>query len=123
MEVGFEPTEDLRLHTLSSTAHHRSPASASVRACANTTGATAGERWRTGVNETKTEPRPGVGLSSDAAAIHGVTGLEGADSSPVQAALVALTRNVYVVPRVSPVMVVAGMPLVEGWWSRCRWPR
>ena len=36
VEVGFEPTEGLRLHTLSSTAHHRSPASASVRACANT---------------------------------------------------------------------------------------
>jgi hypothetical protein len=31
VEVGFEPTEDLRLHTLSSTAHHRSPASISVR--------------------------------------------------------------------------------------------
>src|SRR6516225_10113002 len=26
VEVGFEPTEDLRLHTLSSTAHHRPPA-------------------------------------------------------------------------------------------------
>ena len=57
VEVGFEPTEDLRLHTLSSTAHHRSPPSASVRAGANTISAATGERWRTGVNETKTEPR------------------------------------------------------------------
>jgi len=31
VEVGFEPTEDLRLHTLSSTAQHRSPPSVSVR--------------------------------------------------------------------------------------------
>jgi hypothetical protein len=31
VEVGFEPTEDLRLHTLSSTVHHRSPLSVSVR--------------------------------------------------------------------------------------------
>src|SRR5262249_41968297 len=30
VEVGFEPTEDLRLHTLSSTAHHRSPPSITV---------------------------------------------------------------------------------------------
>src|SRR5215510_15545233 len=60
VEVGFEPTEDLRLHTLSSTAHQRSPPSASVRACANTIRATTGERWRTGVNETKTETRRGL---------------------------------------------------------------
>jgi hypothetical protein len=48
VEVGFEPTEDLRLHTLSRTAHHRSPASVSVRACANTISAATGGRWRTG---------------------------------------------------------------------------
>src|SRR6516165_9765066 len=56
VEVGFEPTEDLRLHTLSSTAHHRSPPSASVRTSADVGPADAGERPRTGVNETKTEP-------------------------------------------------------------------
>jgi hypothetical protein len=56
VEVGFEPTEDLRLHTLSSTAHHRSPASASVRDLREHDQMTTGERWRTGVNETKTEP-------------------------------------------------------------------
>src|SRR5262252_7530911 len=55
VEVGFEPTEDLRLHTLSSTAHHRSPPSASVRTSADVGRADAGERPRTGVNETKTE--------------------------------------------------------------------
>jgi hypothetical protein len=68
VEVGFEPTEDLRLHTLSSTAHHRSPASASVRTSTDVGHAVAGERPRTGVNETKTEPRqrfcwPGRGLA------------------------------------------------------------
>jgi len=31
VEVGFEPTEDLRLYTLSSTAHHRSWPAVSVR--------------------------------------------------------------------------------------------
>src|SRR5690349_1681044 len=55
VEVGFEPTEDLRLHTLSSTAHHRSPPSASVRDLREHDQATTGERWRTGMNETKTE--------------------------------------------------------------------
>jgi hypothetical protein len=30
VEVGFEPTEDLRLHTLSRTAHHRPPPSVNV---------------------------------------------------------------------------------------------
>src|SRR6516164_6581672 len=55
VEVGFEPTEDLRLHTLSSTAHHCSPPSVSVRTSADVGRADAGERWRTGVNETKTE--------------------------------------------------------------------
>ena len=55
MGVGFEPTEDLRLHTLSSTAHHRSPPSVSVRTSADVGRADAGERPRTGVNETKTE--------------------------------------------------------------------
>src|SRR5215472_6695462 len=56
VEVGFEPTEDLRLHTLSSTAHHRSLASASVRTSADVGPADAGEWPRTGVSETKTEP-------------------------------------------------------------------
>ena len=68
VEVGFEPTEDLRLHTLSSTAHHRSPPSASVRTSTDVGHAVAGERPRTGVNETKTEPSqrygwPGRGLA------------------------------------------------------------
>jgi hypothetical protein len=44
VEVGFEPTEDLRLHTLSSTAHHRSPPSASVR---DQRGQVASDQWRT----------------------------------------------------------------------------
>src|SRR5690348_6146084 len=57
VEVGFEPTEDLRLHTLSSTAHHRSPPSGSVRDLRGQAAATGGERPRTGVNETKTETR------------------------------------------------------------------
>jgi len=60
VEVGFEPTEDLRLHTLSSTAHHRSPASVSVRGLREHHQATTGERWRTAVNETKTETRRGL---------------------------------------------------------------
>jgi len=46
------------MHTLSSTAHHRSPQSASVRGLREHDLATTGERWRTGVNETKTEPKP-----------------------------------------------------------------
>src|SRR5499427_569658 len=71
VEVGFEPTEDLRLHTLSSTAHHRSPASVSVRACASTIRATTGERWRTGVNETKTETRRGLLLPVAASPVDG----------------------------------------------------
>jgi hypothetical protein len=57
VEVGFEPTEGLPLNTLSRTAHHRSPPSASVLTSADRWLAAAGERWRTGVNETKTEPR------------------------------------------------------------------
>jgi len=60
VEVGFEPTEDLRLHTLSSTAHHRSPASASVRDQPGQAATDAGERPRTGVNETKTETTAGT---------------------------------------------------------------
>ena len=60
MEVGFEPTEDLRLHTLSSTAHYRSPASASVRTSTDVGHVDAGERPRTGVNETKTETTAGT---------------------------------------------------------------
>ena len=56
VEVGFEPTEGLPLHTLSSTAHHRSPPSASVLTSVDRWSAYAGERLRTGVNETKTEP-------------------------------------------------------------------
>src|SRR6516162_1874740 len=56
VEVGFEPTEGLPPHTLSSTAHHRSPASASVLTSTDRRPADAGERPRTGVNETKTEP-------------------------------------------------------------------
>ena len=57
VEVGFEPTEDLCLHTLSSTAHHRSPASANVRDQRERDQANTGERRRTAVNETKTETR------------------------------------------------------------------
>jgi len=48
VEVGFEPTEDLRLHTLSSTAHHRSPPSVSVRDQRGQAAAVASERPRTG---------------------------------------------------------------------------
>src|SRR6266516_6440387 len=38
VEVGFEATEDLRLHTLSRTAHHRSPPAASVLTWVGATG-------------------------------------------------------------------------------------
>ena len=55
VEVGFEPTEGLPPHTLSSTAHHRSPPSASVRDQRGQAAADAGERPRTGVNETNSE--------------------------------------------------------------------
>ena len=55
VEVGFEPTEGLPLHTLSSTAHHRSPPSASARDQPGQAAVVAGERLRTGVKETKTE--------------------------------------------------------------------
>jgi len=50
---------------------HRCP-SASV-ACANTIRAVTGERWRTAVNETKTEPRPGPGpeLRCDGESLNG----------------------------------------------------
>ena len=51
------PTEGLPLHTLSRTAHNRSPPSASIPTSANVGPADAGEQPRTGVNETKTEPR------------------------------------------------------------------
>src|SRR5262245_45533030 len=57
VEVGFEPTEDLRLHTLSSTAYYRSPACASVRDQPGQAAADAGEPPRTRMNETKTEPK------------------------------------------------------------------
>src|SRR5881227_460423 len=55
VEVGFEPTEDLRLHTLSNTARQRSPPYVT---CAGRRPTAAGERPRTGMNETKTEPSP-----------------------------------------------------------------
>src|SRR5215475_13776670 len=55
VEVGFEPTEDLRLHTLSSTAHHCSPPFTSVPDQCGQAAVVAGERLRTRVNETKTE--------------------------------------------------------------------
>ena len=55
VEVGFEPTEDLRLHTLSSIAHHRPPPSASVPGSMDTRLTAAREPLRTGVNETETE--------------------------------------------------------------------
>jgi hypothetical protein len=45
--------------------HRRPPPSAN---CTNSTRLTAGERSRTGVNETKTEPRPGPGPCSGVAA-------------------------------------------------------
>ncbi len=65
VEVGFEPTEGLPLHTLSSTGHHRSLPGASVLTRADGRPATAGERSRSGVNETKTEPRPTSAASHD----------------------------------------------------------
>jgi hypothetical protein len=49
--VGFEPTEGLPLHTLSSTAHHRSPASVSARGLREHDQVITGELRRTGVNE------------------------------------------------------------------------
>ena len=55
MEVGFEPTEGLPLHTLSSTAHYRSPPFTRVPDQRGQAAVVAGERLRTGVNETKTE--------------------------------------------------------------------
>ena len=64
---GIEPTEDLRLHTLSSTAHHRSRPSASVRDQPGQATADAGERLRTGVRP-KLSPDLGWGLSSAVAA-------------------------------------------------------
>src|SRR6516162_9168397 len=57
VEVGFEPTEGLPLHTLSSTARHRSPPFTRVPDQCEQAAMVAGERVRTGVNETKTEPR------------------------------------------------------------------
>jgi hypothetical protein len=57
VEVGFEPTEGLPLNTLSSTAHHCSPPSMTVPDQHGQAAADTGERPRTGVNETKTEPR------------------------------------------------------------------
>jgi hypothetical protein len=47
-----------RFRVLRTTVHRRPSASV---ACANTITATTGERWRTEVNETKTEPRPRAG--------------------------------------------------------------
>jgi hypothetical protein len=50
---GLPPT---RFPTMLASVHRRPPPSAN---CANTIRMTAGERCRTGMNETKTEPRPG----------------------------------------------------------------
>ena len=55
VEVGFEPTEGLPLHTLSSTAHHCSPPFTSVPDQRGQAAVVASELLRTGVNETKTE--------------------------------------------------------------------
>src|SRR6266536_1888064 len=57
VEVGFEPTEGLPPHTLSRTAQRNPPTAASVPNLGVRQSAFAGERLRTGVNETKTEPR------------------------------------------------------------------
>jgi hypothetical protein len=57
VEVGFEPTEGLPLHTLSRTEHGRPPLVATGLTWAEGQAVVAGERPRTGVNETKTETR------------------------------------------------------------------
>src|SRR5215471_13707524 len=97
VEVGFEPTEDLRLHTLSSTAHHRSPLAASVRDQRGQAAVVAGERPRTGVRP-KLSPGPGAGRAADRRPAYLPTAPMTADVKSVDAepglgwALVASTR-------------------------------
>ncbi len=43
-----------------------------------------------------------------------LTGLEGAEMGPLPAALIASTLKVYRRPGVRPVMIVNGIPLVDG---------
>jgi hypothetical protein len=56
-EVGFEPTEGSPLHALSRTAQSHPPPVASVPTSTDVGPTVAGERPRTGVSETRTEPR------------------------------------------------------------------
>ena len=58
VEVGFEPTEDLRLHTLSGTAQPHPCSATSVPHLGGQPQSVIGERLGTGVSETGTETTP-----------------------------------------------------------------